>query len=516
MKNQAETVVIGSGFGGAIAAKRLADAGRDVLMLERGPWRDTVPNRSVGLDNLAPLPQGRKAFTHGLRSLGSHRLKKFVLLNKKGFIEVFSGKGINIICSSSVGGGSHFYAAMLAKPSDPDYWANRHPLLSKTVMDGYYAEILALLKARPVNDDDRVPNNLSLTGYDGTLSTQGLANPFIGILLPAKPGTVAKVVDTNGVERWECEYKNNSILGSPTGAKTTLDFSVVWPAIRSGLVVRDMCEVTDINRLQTSDADGMRYEIHYRDHHKNRNEHVRARHVILAAGCLNTVRLLMHSRNDSSGLVGMPQLGKGFGTNGGYFGFWKENSTHDLSTGLPLCGPFRVANSTSRSVQVLRAAIQGLDDMPCPAFLKKWLRRNAFIVALGKDNNNGVMSLKRGKFNVAYNKTESHIYQEIDNEVSEIKARTGTQIYSPSSPVTVQPLGGACLGTSNQDGVIGANGEVFDNPGLYIADAAALPESPGRPPSLTIAAWAANVADKLLDTLRQESLQQHGPASQSR
>jgi len=336
MKNQAEIVVIGSGFGGAIAAKRLADAGRNVLMLERGPWRDTVPNRSVGLDNLAPLPQGRKAFTHGLRSLGSHRLKKFVLLNKKGFIEAFSGKGINIICSSSVGGGSHVYAAMLAKPSDPDYWANRHPLLSKKVMDDYYAEILALLKARPVNDDDRVPNNLSQTGYDGTLSTQGLANPFIGILLPANPGTVAKVVDTNGVERWECDYKNNSILGSPTGAKTTLDFSVVWPAIRSGLVVRDMCEVTDIHRLQTSDAEGMRYEIHYRDHHTNKNEHVRARHVILAAGCLNTVRLLMHSRNDSSGLVGMPHLGKGFGTNGGYFGFWKENSTDDLSTGLPL------------------------------------------------------------------------------------------------------------------------------------------------------------------------------------
>ncbi|MBI6568565.1 hypothetical protein YA0852_31355, partial [Pseudomonas synxantha] len=39
------------------------------------------------------------------------------------------------------------------------------------------------------------------------------------------------------------------------------------------------------------------------------------------------------------------------------------------------------------------------------------------------------------------------------------------------------PLGGACLGTSNADGVIDANGEVFDNPGLYVVDAAALPES---------------------------------------
>ncbi|WP_435927011.1 GMC oxidoreductase [Dryocola sp. BD613] len=515
MKTQAETVVIGSGFGGAIAAKRLADAGRDVLMLERGPWRDTVPNRSIKMANLAPLPQGKKAFTYGLRSLGSNRLKKFALLNKKGFIEAFVGKGINIICSSSVGGGSHVYAAMLAKPSDPDYWANRHPLISKTSMDTYYAEIIDLLQARPVNDDDRVPNNIAQTHYDGALSTQGLANPFIGMLLPNKPGTTAKVVDAHGVERWECEYENNSILGSPSGAKTTLDYSVVWPAMRNGLVVRDMCEVTAIHKLPTNDADGMRYEIRYRNHHKNKNESVRAGHVILAAGCLNTVRLLMHSCNADAGLEGMPRLGLSFGTNGGYFGFWKENSARDLSKGLPLCGPFRAANSTSKSVQVLRAAIQGLDEIPFPAFLKKWFRKNSLIVALGKDNNNGVMTMKRGKFTVVYNKSDSHVYQEIENEVREIKSRTGTKIYSPAAPVTVQPLGGACLGTSNLDGVIGANGEVFDNPGLYIADAAALPESPGRPPSLTIAVWAANVADRLLETLQQEALQQPASAPRS-
>lgn len=505
MKSQAETVVIGSGFGGAIAAKRLADAGRDVLMLERGPWRDTVPNRSVGLDNLAPLPQGKKAFTYGIRSLGSHRLRTGILLNKRGFIEAFRGKGITIICSSGVGGGSHAYAAMLAKPSDPDYWANRHPLISKSAMDNYYAEIIALLQARSATDDDHVPNTVNQTNYDGVLSTKGLSNPFIGILLPAHPGTTQKVTDGNGVTRWECEYKNNSILGSPSGAKTTLDFSVVWPAIRSGLVVRDMCEVTAITPLPTGDAEGMRYEIRYRDHRNHTTTCVRARHVILAAGCLNTVRLLMRSRNTAHGLQGMPRLGVGFGTNGGYFGFWKEDSDRDLSTGLPLCGPFRVANSTSQSVQVLRAAIQGLDEIPLPAVLKKWLRRNSFIVALGKDNNNGEMTFTRGRFNVVYNKADSHVYHEIDNEVRVITARTGTRIYSPSAPITIQPLGGACLGTSVLNGVIGANGEVFDNPGLYIVDAAALPASPGRPPSLTIAVWAAHVADRLLDTLKDAS-----------
>ncbi|MGY5957010.1 GMC oxidoreductase [Kosakonia sp. BK9b] len=505
MKKQVETVVIGSGFGGAIAAKRLADAGRDVLMLERGPWRDTVPNRSAGMANLAPLPQGTKAFTCALRSIGSHRLKKPIRLNKKGFIEAYSGKGIHVICSSSVGGGSHVYAAMLAKPADPDYWAHRHPLISKASMDSYYAEIIDLLQARPVRVEDNIPNNINHTNYAGVLSTHGLANPFIGILLPQIPGHAANVVDAYGVARRECEYLNNSILGSPSGAKTTLDFSVILPAMRKGLAVRDMCEVTGIHKLCPHQAEDMRYEIRYRNHHRNTDEVVQARHLILAAGCLNTVRLLMNSRNAINGLVGMPRLGLGFGTNGGYFGFWKENSPHDLSKGLPLTGPFRVENSDSGSVQVLRAAIQGMDEMPLPARLKNWLRRNSFIVALGKDNNNGVITMKRGKLDITYNKADSVVYREIEHEIREIQTRTGTRIVSPSSPVTVQPLGGACLGTSNLDGVIGANGEVFDNPGIYIADAAALPSSPGRPPSLTIAVWAAHVADRLLEELHQQA-----------
>ncbi|VDZ73484.1 gluconate 2-dehydrogenase [Atlantibacter hermannii] len=104
MTKQVEVLIIGSGFGGAVAAQRLAAAGREVVMLERGPWRDTVPNRSLGLKNLVPLPQGSKAFTHGLRNVGSHRFKKTFTFNKKGFIEAYAGQGINIICSSGVGG----------------------------------------------------------------------------------------------------------------------------------------------------------------------------------------------------------------------------------------------------------------------------------------------------------------------------------------------------------------------------------------------------------------------------
>ncbi|WP_081074529.1 GMC oxidoreductase [Burkholderia cepacia] len=500
MKNEVEILVIGSGFGGSIAAKRLAEAGRNVLMLERGPWRNTVPIRSTGIKEVSPLPQGVNAFTHGLRSVRSRFFKGEVVFNKKGFVEVYAGDGINVICSSNVGGGSHIYAAVLGRPFNPQYWNNRHPEISQEAMDKYYDEILNLLAARPVSSHDMVPNRFDQTNYNGALSNDGLRNSPIGILFPERPGEPRKVVDHNGVERWECDMRNNSFLGSPSGAKTTLDFAILWPAIGYGLSLRDLCEVTSIHKLR--DGGGkMRYEVRYRDHRSGRDEHVRAEHVVLAAGALNTVRLLLKSRDVERGLDGMPRLGFRFGTNGGFFGFWKENGERDLSTGTPLCGPFRAKNSKSKSALMLRASIQGLDDIPIPGLIKKWLRRNSCMVAFGGDGSNGSMSLRDGKFTVRYRKSENSVYHEIADEIKNIEAATNTKVYAPGTPLTVQPIGGACLGMSNLNGVIGANGEIFDNPGLYVADASALPESPGAPPSLSIAAWSANVADRLLESL---------------
>jgi len=504
MKSEVETVVIGSGFGGAIAAKRLTDAGREVVMLERGPWRDTVPNRSAGLTALSPLPQGWKTLTHSLRSVRAKQFRQALLLNPDGFIELYHGEGINIVCSSSVGGGSHIYAAMLAKPAWPDYWNNRDSTITADLMERYYQEIIALLQARAVTEADKVPNNIAQTNYNGMLSTAGLGSPLIGIRLPERPGKVNKITDRHGIARWECNYQNNSILGSPSGAKTTLDFAVLIPALKRGLDIQDRCEVTSLSKL-TDAASNMRYEIHYRDFRDKSHRTIRAKQVVLAAGCLNTVRLLLTSRDRKGGLTGMPRLGHQFGTNGGFFGLWQENSSFDLSQGLPLCGPFRARDSASEHVQVLRAAIQGVEKLPLPGFLRRWTKKNAFIVALGKDNNNGLMQLDRGKLRITYDKKKSPVYHEIDNEVRAIKQLTGTKIFAPKSPVTVQPLGGACLGTSNANGVINACGEIFDNPGLYVVDAAALPESPGRPPSLTIAAWAALVADRLIASLEAAS-----------
>ncbi|WP_435927013.1 GMC family oxidoreductase [Dryocola sp. BD613] len=499
MTKQVEVLIIGSGFGGAIAARRLAAAGRDVLMLERGPWRDTVPNRSIGLKNLVPLPQGSKAFTHGLRTVGSHLFRKTLTLNKKGFIEAYAGKGINIICSSGVGGGSHVYAGFLDRPLVANYWDNHHPEIDQKKMERYYDEIINAFNARPLTAADKAPNRIEEANYNGLFTSLG--DPAIGMLVPEKPGYPVKITDSNGIERWECDMKNNSFLGSPSGAKTTLDFTFIWPAIKQGLVVQEMCEALSIQKLEPQTDSAMRYEVQYQNHRSGKVESVQAEHVILAAGALNTLRLLMRSRDSAGGLSGMPRLGLKFSGNGDFFGVWKENSTADLSKGMPIASPFRLKDSTNDRVIVLRASIQGLDDVPMPSFIKRWLRKQSVIIAFGGDESNGSVTTRGGKFKISYDKNENSIYADIDDELKNIKARTGTKIYAPRNPVTVHPMGGACLGSSATDGVVDAGGEVFDHPGLYVADAAALPASPGGAPSLTIAAWSANVADRLIEKL---------------
>jgi len=59
--------------------------------------------------------------------------------------------------------------------------------------------------------------------------------------------------------------------------------------------------------------------------------------------------------------------------------------------------------------------------------------------------------------------------------------------------------GGARIGPDPDRGVVDHNGEVFGNPGLFVADAATLPAVPGTPPSLAIASCVHHVADRLAE-----------------
>ena len=57
-------------------------------------------------------------------------------------------------------------------------------------------------------------------------------------------------------------------------------------------------------------------------------------------------------------------------------------------------------------------------------------------------------------------------------------------------PSTAHILGGACMGSDADSGVIDENFEMFNYPGMYVIDGSMVPSNLGVNPSLTITAMS--------------------------
>src|SRR5829696_5573534 len=95
---QVDVVVVGSGFGGSVTAYRMADAGRSVVVLERG--------RAYPPGSFARTPSGT-ARNFWEPSEGRH-----------GLLDVWSFEGIDGLVSSGLGGGSLIYANVLLRKDE--------------------------------------------------------------------------------------------------------------------------------------------------------------------------------------------------------------------------------------------------------------------------------------------------------------------------------------------------------------------------------------------------------------
>ena len=132
--------------------------GLKVLVLERGPWRDSLPVRSMGITRRAPFPYGMKFVSHLLRTI--HLGRWGLTLNKSGMFEVFSYPGLSVLAVSAVGGGSHGWAGMLVDPQDPAYWNERHPDLNLGQVEKYYDKVLADMGAVRFSQDQWLPHSI--------------------------------------------------------------------------------------------------------------------------------------------------------------------------------------------------------------------------------------------------------------------------------------------------------------------------------------------------------------------
>ncbi|WP_162497327.1 GMC oxidoreductase [Roseovarius dicentrarchi] len=496
-----EAVVIGSGFGGSVTAARLAEAGVNVTLLERGPWWDTVPTRSMGVEDRTPFPRHARLFTHSLRSLtlrwtpwGRTRL------NRKGLFEVYISKGMEVVCSSGVGGGSHVYSALHRRPLSPDYWDGYFDDLSEQTMAPHYADFIDRVgSSKP--DPENAPPHTAMQMYSNHPDFAPVVPQVdvrTGFLFPRDKDNPRLVTTEHGVARYETDYStgDHGFLGAPSGSKSTMDIVYLAPALAQGLTIRALCEVIAIRRQ----ADGARrFRVDYMDHDIRKTRSIQTDHVFVGAGTMNTLRLLLESRDKHGGLSGMPHLGHRFSGNGDIRGFWDlDMDDTDFTQGVPSKGAIHLRDDKWPRIGIGRNNMPSVSAYPLPGRIRERLKRGLVVSGMGADSADGVASIRNGKFHIEFDPSNSPIYAQIYDTMMEMARLSGRKIFAGRRPSTVHPMGGACLGPADAGGVVGPDGQVHDVPGLYVVDAAAFPAPTAAPPTMSIGAWAENVAARFI------------------
>lgn len=479
-----DAIVVGTGFGGAVTAARLAERGARVLVLERGPfWGPGGRDRCA--EERREFPRGTRGMLRSVRSARRGRSRR-LLVRADGLWELHRFDHLVALTASGVGGGSLVYTNMQV-PAEPDYFRAFPAEITAEEIAPYYARVRAMLRPEPV------PSALEKErAFERATRAAGLGplrRPELAIAFGDDPSTPVVRVNAAGVEQETCTYRGECILGCPQGAKTTLDLTYVPLALRAGATVRALAEVVAIGR------EASRWSVRFVDHVEDRASEARCDRLYLCAGTLASVRLLFES-----GLALPSALGRGFSANGDH---------GSLLRGLPepvsARGPSVGALARVPAEGPLRAMIaeMGVPGEALPPLVSRYLRGSVALLAMGRDGARGTLTFRDGALHTDLSRDESPaLLDELDRSTGAIADAYGARharLNLPSGRAartlgTVHPLGGARIASGPDQGVVDHLGRVFGQPGLFIVDGAILPDAPGVPPSMTIAALAERIA----------------------
>ncbi|HET9644037.1 MAG TPA: GMC oxidoreductase [Burkholderiaceae bacterium] len=305
-----DIIVIGSGFGSAVTALRLAQKGHRVVMLERGkrwPVTDSQDTFST-MDK----PDGRCAWLSDTTPVGDPvQVDRYI-----GVLERINGDGVSVLAGAGVGGGSLVYNGVTLLP--------HREIFQKVFGDRVdYFEMANVYypRAQSVLGASTIPKHL--------LDNPAYAAAAEWLKLGHHAGLDAKLVpetlDWNVVAQELQGKRRPSVTagefwyGNNSGAKLSLDKNYLRFAEDSGLLkIVAKHEVTSINAGPDSRYVVLANEI---DEHGKVLAERRfvAKRVFLGAGSIGTSRLLVKAKARGW----LPQLnehvGQHWGTNGDFF-----------------------------------------------------------------------------------------------------------------------------------------------------------------------------------------------------
>lgn len=508
-------VVVGSGFGGSVAALRLSEKGYRVTVLEAGRrfTPQTLPRTSWDVRRFLWAPR-----------LGCHGIQRIHVL-----------PDVVVLAGAGVGGGSLVYANTLYEPESDAFWDDPQ----WAGITDWRAELA------PHYDQARrmlgVVDNPTVTPADRVVLAAARDLGVSSSFRPAPVGVVfgppgAAVADPFfggvGPERRGCTECGECMTGCRHGAKNTLETNYLWLVERAGARIVPDTTVTSLSPLP-----GGRWAVSTLP--TGRRGPVRrlvADQVVVAAGAWGTQSLLHRLKADGT----LPRLSDRLGaltrTNSESLGGaarrvrgWRRHEP--LNSGVAITSsvwlddhthlePVRYGRGSNLMGLLATVLTDGGGRVPRPVrwfgqVLRHPARVASVLTGLGSWSQRTVIGLvmqtgdasitvasrrtRLGRWrltstpgdgepnptwipqaNAAYRRMAAHVGGGAFSSLGEIV----------DVPMTAHFIGGCTIGTSPADGVVDPYHRVFGYDGLHVLDGSTISANLGVNPSLTITAQA--------------------------